>query len=153
MSILHSHEIGTRTAPRVDRAILIHITVAATQRWGRRWLLRPETVKENWMAHHSEDVMSDLNFFLGDEDLTWFHSNHTYSSRATLLEIYSHVGTNYTDCWCIANVCVLVCDLHWFQKVDSWDNMEKFWQQCIFSNPIVTQKSLFHAEWEPSFSS
>jgi hypothetical protein len=50
------------------------------------------------MAHHSEDVMSDLNFFLGDEDLTWFHSNHTYSSRATLLEIYSHVGTNYTDC-------------------------------------------------------
>jgi hypothetical protein len=50
------------------------------------------------MAHHSEDVMSDLNFFLGDEDLTWFRSNHTYSSRATLLEIYSHVGTNYTDC-------------------------------------------------------
>jgi hypothetical protein len=44
------------------------------------------------MAHHSEDVMSDLNFFLGDENLTWFRSNHTYSSRATRLEIYSHVG-------------------------------------------------------------
>jgi actin-related protein 3 len=66
---------------------------------------RSSVKASNWILQHNAGVMADLDFYIGDEALSKSKISSTYDLSYPIRH----------------------------GKVDNWDAMERFWQQCIFN--------------------